>query len=125
MLTKFTFLCDENIHPTVKQFILDTGVKVKSVYDLALNGKSDLEIISTAFKEKMVILTHDSDFGMYIYTQNVPFVGIVYLRPGHFDPGIHIQSLKAVFNHSQNINSPFIIVAENDKKKIKVRIRNF
>ncbi len=59
-------------------------------------GYSDKFLLKEAYKEQRVILTHDSDFGKIIFTQSLPFVGIIYLRPGHFSADIIIQSIRTI-----------------------------
>ena len=80
--------------------------------------------IKLSFKENRVIITQDRDFGKLIYTQNSDFIGILYLRPGHILPQFHIQTLEHLLESNIQLESPFILIAENFGNSIKIRIRN-
>lgn len=58
-----------------------------------------------------------------IFRRVVAFYGIIYLRPGHFSPVVHIQTLQHVLKQKIEINTPFMIVAENTGNSIRIRIR--
>ena len=77
------------------------------------------------YQEKRIVLTQDSDFGTLIFRDKKPFCGLVYIRPGHVSPNIHIETLEAVLNADFDVNFPFIIVAENTELSVKIRLRQF
>lgn len=120
-----SFLADENIHPEVIRYLQQTGIKTISVKEVGLNGKSDLEILSLAIQKNQLVLTQDADFGKLVYTSEIKFPGIVYLRPGHYSPSFHIQTIKIIMTENLDLNSPFILVAENKGNSVKIRLRNF
>jgi predicted nuclease of predicted toxin-antitoxin system len=120
-----SFLVDENIHPEVIRHLHTTGIKAISVKDVGLNGKSDLEILSLAIQKNQVVLTQDADFGKLVYTSEIKFPGIVYLRPGHRSPSFHIQTLNAIMTERLDLMSPFILIGENKGNSVKIRLRNF
>ena len=123
-LNSFAFICDENIDPAVIEFLKSQGHNAISVHEVGLNNSSDIEILQHSFKNNLVVLTHDSDFGKIVYSQKVDFVGIVYLRPGHFQPAFTITSLKTVFGYELDFIPPFIAVIEQKDNIVKVRLRN-
>lgn len=123
-LSSFTFLTDENIHPTLVAYLRSEGFIIKDVKEENLIGSSDHKLLSISYQEKMVILTHDSDFGKIIFTEKATFIGIVYLRPGHFDPEFHKTSFAKLLQANLDIQPPFIIVVENSYGKVKIRLRN-
>ena len=86
-------------------------------------GMKDIDLMPLAYQEQRVIVTHDSDFGTIIFTRDEPFIGVVYLRPGHFDATPHIQSLNAVLASNLDLQSPFILIAENTGSAVKIRLR--
>lgn len=120
----FSFIADENIDPETINFLRSKSIRARSLLELDLIGSSDKEILQFAWTDKEVILTQDSDFGSLIYTLNLDFYAIVYLRPGHFSGQHHIETLKALIKLDVHLNPPFIIVAENYDGKIKIRIRD-
>jgi predicted nuclease of predicted toxin-antitoxin system len=123
-LSGFKFLTDENIPPELIQFFRLGNFDVTSVLSEGLVGHSDEDVCALAFKEGRVIITQDQDFGKLIYTSDVSYIGIIYLRPGHFFPEFHIETLKKIFEEDPSPIGPFIIVGENTGSKIKIRIRN-
>jgi predicted nuclease of predicted toxin-antitoxin system len=123
-LSTFKFLTDENISPEIIQFFLNNNFNVTSVLSEGLVGHSDADICALAFSQNRVIVTQDQDFGKLIYTANVSYIGIIYLRPGHFNPAVHIGTLKKIFEQDPSPVQPFIIVGENKDDKIKIRIRS-
>jgi predicted nuclease of predicted toxin-antitoxin system len=58
---KARILVDENAGPEVARF-LEGSFNAKYVGDLGLVGKSDEEVFAAAWREKRVIVTHDTDF---------------------------------------------------------------
>ena len=86
-------------------------------------GRKDIDLMPIAYQEQRVIVTHDSDFGTIIFTKSEPFIGILYLRPGHFDAKPHIQSLNAILDSDLVLKLPFILIAENTGEAVKIRLR--
>ena len=122
-LTDFNVLTDENISDAVVASLRSNGFDVLDVKENQWTGRSDLFLLQEAYKKQRVILTHDSDFGKIIFTESVPFVGIVYLRPGHFSTDVTVQSIRAILQSQLTLNPPFILTAENNTQKIKIRYR--
>lgn len=54
-------LVDENAGPEVAEFLSD-AFNVKYVAELKLQGRPDEDVFAAAWREKRVIVTHDSDF---------------------------------------------------------------
>jgi predicted nuclease of predicted toxin-antitoxin system len=118
------FLADENIQYEVVGYLKERGFDVFSTHDLNLNGKADEVIAEVAIQSQRVILTQDSDFGTLLFTTNKEFLGIVFLRPGHFSADFHIATLKTIIEEDIAVEPTFIIVAENSGRSVKIRIRN-
>jgi hypothetical protein len=68
-------------------------------------------------------LTHDSDFGTLVITQDEPFIGIIYLRPGHIRSQFTIQTLQTIDAQPLDVQPPFIIVAEQRAQAVQIRTR--
>jgi predicted nuclease of predicted toxin-antitoxin system len=122
-LNGYKLLTDENIDPTIVAFLRQRGFDVTDVKENGWFGMKDINLMPLAYQEQRVIVTHDSDFGTIIFTKGEPFVGVLYLRPGHFDASPHIQSLDALLTGNLYIQAPFIVIAENTGAAVKIRLR--
>jgi hypothetical protein len=65
-----------------------------------------------------------SDFGLLTVARLEPFIGIVYLRPGHIDPQFTIESLRLVAAQGLELAPPFIVVAKRTANSVTIRVRN-
>ncbi len=119
----FALLADENIHPAVVAYLRQQSYDVQSVAEEGLKGQSDVALLRHAHKLQRVVLTHDSDFGTLAVLQGEPFTGIIYLRPGHIKAEFTIKTLQALTNRSPDVKSPFIVVAEQTKQSVRIRVR--
>lgn len=119
----FEWLADENIHPEWIR-ICRLKTKVHTLAEVGLLGKSDSEIMSFSFERKYLIFTQDSDFGHLSIANKQPFIGIVFLRPGHLNPLVHLQTIQHILNQAIEVFPPFILVASNANNTIRVRVRN-
>ncbi len=123
-LTDFPLFIDENIYRQIVEHLRSKGFDVKSVVEEGLIGKKDIELIPIAQKEGRVIVTRDSDFGQIVFTQNVDYTGIIYLRPGHFPPDFHIETVNAILELNPDLKIPFTITAFNKNNSIRIKIRS-
>ena len=119
----FPLLADENIHSGVIAFLHEQGCDVLSISGQGLWGLPDVDVLRLAQKGKRVILTHDSDFGGLAILNSQPYIGIIYLRPGHILPEFTIQTLQAIQSRTPEVTSPFIVVAERTGDDVKIRLR--
>ncbi len=124
-LQDFAFLADENIPSPIIAFMESQGIDIVSIQSENLEGISDQEVLAKATMLQRVVLTQDSDFGTMVYQESVDFVGIVYLKPGHFNANIHIETLTKLLQQKLKITPPFILIAENKTTTIKIRLRSF
>ena len=124
-LINYGFLTDENINPIIVQALRTRGCDVFDVVEQRLNGNDDAFLLTLATQLNRVVLTHDSDFGTLVIADGEPFIGIVYLKPGHILPQFTLQSLEAIFDEIGFIENPFIIVAKHNGITTKVRVRQF
>lgn len=121
-LTDYTWLADENIHPKWME-AATVYTTVYSVHQLGLAGQPDTALLSVAYKNDYIIFTQDSDFGKLAFLEKQAFIGIVYLRPGHFAAAAHLQTLHAIVTQQFCPTPPFIIVASNKTGRISVRVK--
>ncbi|MDM8359019.1 DUF5615 family PIN-like protein [Pandoraea communis] len=59
---KARFLVDENMGEAAADLLRSLGCRVTFVGDVGLRGKSDETVFAYAWKKRLIILTHDSDF---------------------------------------------------------------
>lgn len=123
-LSDFLFFTDENIDPALVIFLREQGLDVFDTKENNLFASSDAVLLDMATKNNRVVITLDSDFGTLVHKDRATFLGIVFLRPGHFDSSYHIQTFQALLNVNPEIESPFMIIAEWMKGGVKIRIKN-
>jgi predicted nuclease of predicted toxin-antitoxin system len=120
----FPLLCDENIHPEVVTALAAQGKDVRAAVAEGLGGRPDEAILRFAHHRGRVVLTHDADFGVLAVRDGVPYVGIVYLRPGHISPVFVLDMLAAIESAPiTDVTPPFMIVAERRGETVRIRIR--
>jgi predicted nuclease of predicted toxin-antitoxin system len=78
-LADFRYLADENFDTEVTRFLRAKGWDVVDVYQLALVGKPDEEVLSVARADSRVVLTHDGDFGALATIGKQPVTGILFV----------------------------------------------
>ena len=120
----FAVLADENIHETVVHFLRSQNVIIESIKEKRLQGATDNQIIRLAEQENKIILTHDADFGRIMHLTPGLKTGIIFLRPGHLDFTIDIQTIKGILNTEIDVEIPFILVVERTNNDIKIRLRS-
>ena len=124
-LAKFQLLADENIEPQVVAFLRSKQFDVAYIREMGWQGRRDVDILAEATAQNRVVVTHDDDFGKIVFTTSTPFIGIIYLRPGHFFPERTIMALQNLLTHNElDYSIPFILVVEDKIKYIKIRLRN-
>jgi len=119
----FPLLVDENIHPDVVDALRAQGKDIITVHDENLTGQPDVAIVRRARELARVVLTHDRDFGQLAVQAGEPIVGIVYLRPGHISPQFVLQTIAAIESRPEEVEPPFILVAERREDLVRVRVR--
>lgn len=105
-LTDFPLLTDENINPTVVQFLGGRGFDVLDVAEAGLYRTTDVVLMHRAESEGRIIVTHDSDFGALAIHQGESVVGVVYVRPGHINPRFTVDTLTAVLDADPDLTVP-------------------
>jgi predicted nuclease of predicted toxin-antitoxin system len=77
-----------------------------------------------SYEKGLIIFTQDSDFGHLSVANKQPFIGIVFLPPGHLNPFVHLQTIQHILNQAIEVFPPFILVASNANGIIRIRVRN-
>jgi predicted nuclease of predicted toxin-antitoxin system len=123
-LSDFGLLTDENIHAAVVAELRAMGFDVYDVRENELFARDDSALLQLAYSQGRAVVTHDSDFGALTVARLEPFVGIVYLRPGHIDPQFTIESLRLIAARDLELAPPFIVVAKRTANSVTIRVRN-
>lgn len=120
----YPLLTDENIQPLVVDALIHQGKQVRTVWEEGLDGCEDAEILRHAHERAWIILTQDRDFGRLSIRLGNPYTGIIYLRPGHIEAALVLESLHAVEALPLELIPPFVVVAERRGETIRVRVRS-
>jgi predicted nuclease of predicted toxin-antitoxin system len=121
---EFPLFADENIHPDVVSALREQGRDVTTVVEAGLGGADDVSVLRHAFAEGRVVCTHDSDFGSLAFQGEEPFIGIIYLRPGHIDARFVLEIIDAVESTAGEAEPPFLLVAARAEDCVRVRLRS-
>lgn len=119
----FPLLADENIHPDVVDGLRARGKDVRSTVDEQLLGVDDLTILRRAYERGRVVLTHDADFGKLAIQAGEPYIGVVFLRPGHISAAFVLGALSALDESAIDVSPPFVAVVERKHDHVRVRLR--
>lgn len=122
-LSDFIWIADENIHPDLCKELSDYA-KIFSLNQLDLLGAADSEILRRAQSINALVITHDSDFGKLAFLENKPFIGVVFLRPGHLSSAFHLITLRQIIEQDIDVVSPFLVVALHSNNQVSIRVRN-
>lgn len=112
------FLADENIEYPVIRILRSNGVEILAIRDL-MKGATDSEILEFAFKEKLILITSDKDFGELTFRLKKPTHGIILLR----EPAAGIEEKAEILNVAikkldKDAFNKFIVI---DRLKIRFR----
>lgn len=72
-------LADENIHVMMVRWLRSEGHDVLWASETG-RGLSDDVLLATAFKERRLILTSDTDFGELVFNQRLRSIGVVLMK---------------------------------------------
>jgi predicted nuclease of predicted toxin-antitoxin system len=120
----FPLFADENIFRQFVLYLRSENFDVRFVREESFIGWKDADLLPIAFKEKRVVVTQDNDFGQIVFTKKVDFVGIIYLRPGHFPADKTIQTFQAILFQNPDLEPPFVLTAHNKGDTIRIKVRN-
>lgn len=109
--------------PAVVAALRARGRDVRTTAEEGLAGAHDGPILARAHALGRVVITHDGDFGGIAVAAGAPYIGIVYLRPGHIRPGFTLESVDAIEALVGDVLPPFIVVARHGPRAVRVRLR--
>ena len=124
-LGDFSILADENINPTLVNFLRDKGFDVAHVNDVGLGNTPDHVILAYTYDQNQIVLTLDDDFGTLVFKDKQPFIGIIRLHPGHLVGDVHVPTLDAILWADIDYQIPFLLIAEKRKDHVHIRYRTY
>jgi predicted nuclease of predicted toxin-antitoxin system len=74
------FLVNANFGNDMVGAIRELGFEAKSAFSIFGPKYPDMEILDWATKNNYIIVTNDGDFGTLVYKDNMPHVGIIFIR---------------------------------------------
>ena len=108
------FLVDECTGPGVANWLSSKGHYVVSVYD-DMRGDTDIEILEYAYKNNLILITNDKDFGELVFKNSMKHMGIVLLRLSDQRKENKIDVLeKLLSSHGNDLEKGFLVVNENN-----------
>jgi predicted nuclease of predicted toxin-antitoxin system len=122
-LEEFAFLLDANVPAAVSTFLISRGIDCQSATAHLPPGAEDADVMRWAYARGMVNLTQDDDFGTLAFRDGIPFVGLVFIRPGHVRPEVAVQTLQLLLEQQLDLHPPFIVVAERGRGGVSIRVR--
>ena len=94
------YLADENNPVTTVKALQDADINIRSIFEVA-RGMEDEEILSYAFKQNIILITFDKDFGELVFQQKLPSKGIILLRFPPKSPEFITSILSQVIGNPQ------------------------
>jgi predicted nuclease of predicted toxin-antitoxin system len=119
----FPLLTDENIAPDVVEGLRMRRCDLRTAAEERLLGRPDAELLERATNQGRVVVTHDLAFGRSAIRTGTPFIGIVYLRPGHISAAFVLEVIDALRASTVEVQPPFVAVAERQETTVRVRVR--
>jgi len=121
-LRQYRLVVDVNIPRAVMEYLAAEGIEHVRTDELLPEDVDDQTIMQLAYESGAVVLTHDYDFGALAFRDGVPYIGIVFLRPGHAPPGDAVYSIKSILDKELDLQEPFV-VAERVDDDVIIRVR--
>lgn len=118
-----SFIADENIpYLTIKE-LRNYDISIKSVYEI-MRGGDDFHIVDYAFKNKLIIITFDKDFGEIVFKFKKKSFGVILLRDQYKNHNDLTKVLRNILN-DEAIISPqkFIVVKKGHIRSIDLEQR--
>ena len=112
-------LADENVSPKVVAFLRDQGIEVLDTKERGWQGKSDDELLETAYRENCWVLTHDSDFGSLAIHEGKPYWGVVFLKPRDLKPHNVVRLCNRLLDQDMDVSQRTLVVVEEARIRIR------
>ena len=100
-------------------FLRDQGIDVLDTKERGWQGKSDGELLESAYQENRWVLTHDSDFGSLAIHEDKPYWGVVFLRPRDLKPHNVVRVCNQLLHHDVDFSEHTLVVVEEARIRIR------
>ena len=107
------FLLDENVSRSVGERLQGAGFSATDVIASGLGSAADEEVLAYAQKKKLVVITHDKDFGNLIRFPVQNHHGVILLRFRNQKPANVIPYLLQFLKTHQHLGSRLAILRED------------
>lgn len=114
------FLLDENISETVTRRLQDAGFSVLHILDVGLTGMDDDTILVYARRRKLIIITHDKDFGNIIRYPIRRHCGVILVRLKNQAPQNTAPCLIKFLRKHEDIQNCLVILREEAARIIRI-----
>lgn len=101
------FLLDENVRAELYKFLKEKKIEFK----LALKGASDSSLATQSIKQKLVLVTNDSDFSDYTKED---LYGVVLLKTPQGDKTILLNVFSKLINECRDYEGNMIVLRADD-----------
>ncbi len=118
-LQQLRILADENVSPQVVAFLRNHGIDVLDTKERGWQGKTDDELLETAYQEDRWVLTHDSDFGTLAIHEDKPYSGIIFLRIRDLSPRNVVRVCNQLLHHDLDYSQRTLVVVEETRIRIR------
>ena len=115
-------LLDENIPDLLAVQLRAEGREVMTAREAELIAADDSQVLAVARSSGRVIITQDRDFCRLAFRRGETCRGIVFLRPGHLDPTILLEMVRAAAA-MEALPVPFVVVVHRRAQRLLVRVR--
>lgn len=122
-LRELRLLADEAFDAVVVAELRREHWDIQTVHDVGLAGRSDEAVLEHAHRSQRVVLTFDADFGRLVIGLRMPFIGVVFVRPGHIDSEFTLASLREADRSIDVARTPFLRVIERRSETVAMRLR--
>ena len=115
------FLLDQNQSPLLVRALVELGHEAVHVRDLSMSRASDTEILAFAYREGLVILSSDTDFGELLARSNAGLPSVVLFRRQGERRAAQIAALLAANLDAvaEELDAGAIVVLEADRIRIR------
>jgi predicted nuclease of predicted toxin-antitoxin system len=105
------FLLDQNAHARLVPFLSSLGHDATRIARDYPPGLPDSEVLSIAYREQRILITHDRHFGRLVFVELQPHAGVILLRLGSPAPlALTFDRLTDVLTAHAHALDQFIVV---------------
>lgn len=114
------FLIDHDVYQVTIDFLMGLGHDVVRVKDVGLSQALDVDLLHYSYKERLVLVTRDKDFGALVFLKHINNYGVIFLRcdPITID-NVHNEFKRFLKAHKDMSFQNSFIVMESNRHRIR------